>query len=303
MTEITGVCPIVQTPFTENGEVDYESLETELRWLIDSGCQSVTLFGIAGEFYKLSDEERHEMMEFGADVVDGDVPLVASLTEEAREVAVKEARFAEDVGIDCLMTLPPRTLGPSSEDHYRHLRAVGEAVDIPIMVQYAPETAGGTIDLSVFERLSDEIENIDHYKIESFPSGGDISRMADVFGDRINILVGFAGAQMIEAFDRGAVGVIPASGMHDVYLRIYDRYVSGDREGAVELHNDLVPMLNHARQSPSILIHYEKRMLVRRGVIETDYCRAPAFEPDEYYDRIFEEQYERLEPLFDAPAP
>ena len=57
MTEIKGICPIIATPFKENGEVDYRSLDNLVRVLIKGGCHAVTLFGIAGEYYKLSDEE------------------------------------------------------------------------------------------------------------------------------------------------------------------------------------------------------------------------------------------------------
>ena len=61
MKEIKGICPIIATAFTENGEVDYVSLEKEIEHLIKGGCHAVTIFGIAGEYYKLTDEERFKM--------------------------------------------------------------------------------------------------------------------------------------------------------------------------------------------------------------------------------------------------
>ena len=61
MTDIKGICPIIAAPFTDSGEVDYESLEKLVKHLINGGCGAVTLFGIAGEYYKLSDEEREKM--------------------------------------------------------------------------------------------------------------------------------------------------------------------------------------------------------------------------------------------------
>ena len=63
MIELKGICPIIATPFTENGEVDYEDLYSLVKTLIQGGCHAVTLFGIAGEYYKLSDEERKKMVE------------------------------------------------------------------------------------------------------------------------------------------------------------------------------------------------------------------------------------------------
>ena len=63
MIEIKGICPIIATPFTENGSVDYEDLYNLVSTLIKGGCDAVTLFGIAGEYYKLTDEERKKMVE------------------------------------------------------------------------------------------------------------------------------------------------------------------------------------------------------------------------------------------------
>ena len=56
-TELKGICPIIATPFTEKGAVDYDSFANLVRTLIQGGCHAVTLFGIAGEYYKLTDEE------------------------------------------------------------------------------------------------------------------------------------------------------------------------------------------------------------------------------------------------------
>ena len=61
LTEIKGICPIVAAPFTDNGEVDYESLDKLVKHLLNGGCHAVTLFGIACEYYKLSDDEREKM--------------------------------------------------------------------------------------------------------------------------------------------------------------------------------------------------------------------------------------------------
>jgi hypothetical protein len=68
--------------------------------------------------------------------------------------------------------------------------------------------------------------------------------------DHVDVLVGFAGVNMLESFDRGAVGVVPGSSMFDVYLQIYDRYHDGDREGILAFHNRPVPFLNQSSRRP-----------------------------------------------------
>ena len=58
--------------------------------------------------------------------------------------------------------------------------------------------------------------------------------------------------------------------------------------------------VNHIRQKPEMIIAYEKAILCRRGIIETDYCRRPGFTRDEIYDRMYEELYEMVEPYLIA---
>ena len=110
----------------------------------------------------------------------------------------------------------------------------------------------------------------------------------------MRIFVGNAGFQLIECLDRGAVGAMPGCSMYDVYLDLYRRYVSGDRTGAIEGHNRLLPMLNHIRQNVEQIIAFEKRILKRRGILKTDYCRKPSFVSDPYYDRLFDEFYREM---------
>ena len=60
--EIKGIVPIIAAPFTDSGAVDYESLRSELKYMKDVGCDGATLFGIAGEYYKLTDAECEKLI-------------------------------------------------------------------------------------------------------------------------------------------------------------------------------------------------------------------------------------------------
>ena len=51
MKTLKGICPIIAAPFTNSGELDLDSLKNLLRVLARGGCDALTLFGIAGEYY------------------------------------------------------------------------------------------------------------------------------------------------------------------------------------------------------------------------------------------------------------
>lgn len=297
--EIKGISPIVAAPFTDNGDVDTDSLRNLLRALIRGGCHALTLFGIAGEYYKLNDEERRSMVKVVVEECKkAGTHSIISITEHATELAVRQAKYLESQGADCLMLLPPFFLKPSADALYTHMKKVGEAVQIPVMVQYAPEQTGVAITPDVFAKLSGEVENIIYYKIECKPVGAYITRLLSNMGDKGRIFVGNAGYQFIEAFDRGAIGAMPGCSMFDVYLKMYSAYVAGDRAEAIRIHNQLLPMLNHIRQNVEMIIHYEKKILKKRGIIESDYCRIPGFAADRIHDRLFDEYYAKMAATF-----
>ena len=174
------------------------------------------------------------------------------------------------------------------------MKAIAQAVKIPIMAQYAPEQTGVAIPPETFCNLEKECPNMIYYKIECKPAGPYVTNLMKLTNGAMKIFVGNAGFQLIECMDRGAIGAMPGCSMYDVYLDIYNNYVNGDREKAIEIHNKLLPMLNHIRQNVEQIISFEKRILKRRGIIETAYCRKPSYDTDEYFDKLFDEFYKEM---------
>ena len=290
---IKGICPIVAAPFAKDGSVDYDSLRNLVKTLAEGGCHALTLFGIAGEYYKLNEREHAEMMRVTIDEAHKhNCPVIVSDTRHSTENAVEFAKEIEKAGADCMMVLPPFFLKPGADAIFAHAREVATAVpSLPVMMQYAPEQTGVSIAPPVFAKLSEEAPNVIYYKIECKPAGGYISKLIGMLGDRIRVFAGNAGYQMLETFDRGAVGAMPGCSMYDLYLDIYDKYFKGDRAGAIEAHNFILPILNHIRQNVEEIIAFEKRILFKRGIIATDVCRRPTFAMDEEFERLFEEYY------------
>jgi 4-hydroxy-tetrahydrodipicolinate synthase len=295
--KVQGVCPIVATPFDSNGNVDYAGLRAVIRWLAAGGCPAVTLFGIAGEYYKLTDEERRRIIEAAVEECRrAGVGSVVSVTDHSTEAAVRQAQYTESAGADVVMLLPPFFLKPSPAAVCEHTLAVARAVSLPIMLQYAPEQTGVGIPPETLAQLAREAPNVCIFKVECRPPGGYISRLLEITGGAVSVLSGNAGFQMIETYDRGAVGVMPGCSMFDLYLRIDRHYRRGERAEALSLHGKLLPMLNHIRQDVEMIIAYEKRILQRRGVIASDACRRPTFRADARHDGLFEDLWAALEP-------
>jgi 4-hydroxy-tetrahydrodipicolinate synthase len=231
---------------------------------------------------------------------DTGTPTILSVTDHATELAVERAREWEKAGADCLMLLPPFFLKPGAEQLLAHMRAVIEAVSIPVMVQYAPEQTGVTIAPEALWAVAEGHRERVIFKIENRPPGKTISRIRELSGNTARIFIGNAGFQLLEGLERGAVGTMPGCSMFDVYRKIMTDWQEGRREEAMDLHTRLLEILNHIRQNVEQIILFEKRILVRRGVLENEDCRNPSFVSDPVFDQLFNRTYSRIEKDFTA---
>src|SRR5699024_3380904 len=100
MKEIKGIIPILAAPFTTEGKVDEDSFQSMIRHLLDTGVNGLTLFGVATEFHKLTDNEKSRLQTILLDetVKHPTVLSMVSITDHSRELAVKRARKAEEMG-------------------------------------------------------------------------------------------------------------------------------------------------------------------------------------------------------------
>ncbi len=132
--EFRGCYPILATPFRPDGEIDEESVVRLVRHLSTAGLPGFTMFGLASEFYKLSDADRETLIEAAFDARAPDQTVIFSVTAHSLEVAREQASRAEEAGADALMLLPPFFLGPLEADSHRPVLEVAAATSLPIMV-------------------------------------------------------------------------------------------------------------------------------------------------------------------------
>ena len=294
--EIKGIVPIIAATFYEDGSIDYDSLRSQLKYMKEVGCDGATLFGIAGEYYKLSDKECEELIAVTVEECKKlGLASVISCTPHSTYAAIERAKLIEASGADCMMLLPPFFLKPSGKELFDHIRAVARSVSIPVMLQYAPEQTGVAIAPEALRQLAIDVPNMIYFKIECKPAGPYITSFLNGAPEGIRVFAGNAGYQMLETFDRGAVGAMPGASMAKLYIAVYRAYMEGNMELAVELHNKLLPILNHIRQNVEEIIHYEKAIMARRGVIANAYCRHPGFAADEEMDKLFDMYYKQVE--------
>lgn len=276
---VTGVCPVIETPFTPKGDIDPDALGALVDHLGTTGIESVMYAGFASESFKLSDAERELLL---ATVIEhahhANIRVVASIPDHATFHAVARARRSVELGADMINILPPHLLAPSASSILQHIRAVLDAVPTtPAILQFAPAQTGTALTPETITRLADDSPNLLQVKVESTPPGRLIAALE---GSPLTSLVGYAGVQLPDALRRGAVGVQPGCSFTELYVSFWSLWESENIDAALDLHRRMLPYLSYWMQGVELIVAAEKKISAVRGLIPSHHCREPAHELD-----------------------
>lgn len=113
----TGVWPVMLTPFDDNLEIDWGSLEKLIDWYIAGGVHGLFSNCQSSEMFFLSEKESVKLTRFVVDHVDGRVPVVASghtaptLAHQAEQIAA-----IAETGVDTVILISNRLATQDDDD-------------------------------------------------------------------------------------------------------------------------------------------------------------------------------------------
>jgi dihydrodipicolinate synthase/N-acetylneuraminate lyase len=274
MTEtLRGILPIVVTPFTHNYDLDEGSLRKQVHFCIRAGAKALVGPANASEFATLSDDERKRWIEIVIAEAGGQIPVFASVTAVHKIPAVELALHAQRIGAYGVMSMPPHINHPDESGCYDYYQALSEALAIPIIIQNYIGPVGTPMSPGLMARMCRELEHVAYIKEETLPSSRKISATIAAAGSLCKgIYGGQGGIYLLDDFNRGAAGNMPASQATDVLANIWALLESGREEEARSLFNRLLPLINYERQYGVALY---KEVLKRRGVFVSTQSRAP----------------------------
>lgn len=305
MRRISGVCPVLETPFHEDGSVDEESFASIIDHMLNLGVRNVMFPGFASEFHKLSDAERSRLTSILLNRTAGcdDFVVVISIPDHATALAVARAKEAVVSGARAINILPPYFLGPSRQAVREHVLAVLEAVaPVPAVLQFAPSQTGTALDADMIAEIARIAPNLLQVKVESTPPGALITALSAMMPP-LESLVGYAGVQLPDALRRGAVGVEPGCSFVELYLEVWRLWDARLQEDSEHLHRRMLPYLSYWMQSSELIIAAEKEISMRRGMIESSFCRAPAHQLDGQELAMIDRFLTEFADLLNSPAP
>lgn len=236
-----GVIPAMVTPMTAEEEVHESSLRKLTKFLIDGGVHGLFSVGSQGEAWALSHDEKRRVWETVVDEARGRVPVYAGTVGATTRETIALTRLAEKTGMDAVSILSPYFIRPNEDELFNHYKAVAESTSLPILVYSNPMRTNVKISPGLLGRLA-EVPGIVGMK----DSSGELELTAEyirVVPPDFSVLVGLD-TLIYAGLTYGAKGSIAATANVKPALAasIYDRYMQGDLEGALQAQRALAPL-------------------------------------------------------------
>jgi 4-hydroxy-tetrahydrodipicolinate synthase len=166
--ELTGCGTALVTPFHPDGSLDEQALFSLAQWQIDSGINFLVACGTTAETPTLTDEEWLRVIRIVAEAAGGRVPVWAGCTHNATREAVRRSKVAAQIpGVTAILSANPYYNKPTQEGQYQHFRAVGEAVEIPVVLYNIPSRTGCNLEPKTIARLAHDVPTIQAAKESS----------------------------------------------------------------------------------------------------------------------------------------
>jgi len=240
-----GIIPAMITPMNKNGDVDEKGIVTVLDHLLAGGVHGIFVSGSQGEFWALTESEKKLLFEKTVEIVNGKVPVYAGTGAISTNEVISLTRMAMDIGVDAASIITPYFIKPNENELFNHYREVANRVDMPLLVYSNPGRTNVPISPSMMERLHRECSNIVGIK----DSSGDLTitgEYIDRCGKDFSVLAG-RDTLILATLLYGGQGGIAACGnvVPRLVVKIYESYISGDLEGALDAQRRLAP-LRHA---------------------------------------------------------
>jgi dihydrodipicolinate synthase/N-acetylneuraminate lyase len=300
-TAYRGVFTIPCTPFNENGTLDLESLRREVGFCIECGAHGIVAPVNASEFFTLSDDERKQVVETLVRVTAGRVPVVAGVSAVSAEVGAMLARHAADAGADALIAMPPYVRKASPDEIYAYYAALSNAAPLPIFIQNFVAPVGTPLTASFMARLLRAVDNVVYVKEETLLAPHVMTELFREAGPALRgVMGGMAGRYLLNEFDRGACGTMPACEITDVHVQLWQALERGERSRAREIYHRVLPLLNMEHMYGATLY---KEVLRRRGVLRTAALRGSTSLLDEVDQRELDAILEGMSDLFLVSPP
>lgn len=157
-----GIIPVQICPYGEDRELNVEGLRKNTKFLADFAKEGrdviILTNGSTTSFYANTIEEQKTLIKNVVRTSE-DVPVVAGTSQAGTRKTIEMTRYAEDIGADGAMVVPPYYHTPTKEGMFQHYKEIADSTNIGIIVYNNADVSGAWITPDLLKKIS-KIENI-----------------------------------------------------------------------------------------------------------------------------------------------
>ncbi len=250
------------TPFTQDGEVDYQALKRLVEYQIENGADFLCILATTGEAPCLTREEKDKITDLVKEVNHGRIKILKYCGGNNTRAVIDEIKSTDWSGIDGILSICPYYNKPSQEGLYQHFKAIASVSPLPLVLYNVPGRTGVNMKAETTVRLAKDFPNIVAVKEAS----GSLEQVDEIIKnkpDNFDVISG-DDALTFSMVASGAAGVIsvignalpkefsrmirlefngeyePARKIHHMFTELYKLlFVDGNPAGAKALLNDM----------------------------------------------------------------
>lgn len=230
----TGVAII--TPFKNDSSIDFTALGKVINHVIKGGVNYVVAMGTTGEASTLSTDEKHAVLSYVKEAIDGRVPLVAGIGGNNTREVINQIRDMDLQNTDAILSVAPYYSKPSQRGLFEHFKAISASSPVPVIIYNVPGRTACNISSDTCIELAHECENIIGVKEAS----GDIAQIMRIIKGKPENFMVISGDDMltIPVVASGGSGVISvlANAYPSECSEIVSNALKGNFKTAREIH-------------------------------------------------------------------
>ena len=236
-----GVQVVMVTPFKKDYSLDEDGLKENVHFLLENGVHVLHPTGSTGEFWNLTTEEHKRVIKIVVEEAGGKVPVVPGTGYSGTKQTIEISKYAEDVGADGVLVLPPYYVVPTPEGIYKHFKALSESIKIGIIVYNNPSMTKISLTTELLKRLA-TLPNIVAVK-DTTRDIIDIFLHLYALGDKLTFSVGLGELQAPYFYLSGGKGHISelANFAPRFAVEMYELALKHSWDQMIQLHKRLYP--------------------------------------------------------------
>tara|TARA_B100001175_G_scaffold63960_1_gene52152 strand:+ start:915 stop:1805 length:891 start_codon:yes stop_codon:yes gene_type:complete len=276
---LKGIIPMTYCFFNKNNSIDIPAMRDQISLIKKLGSHGIACLGLATEVNKLDFIEKKKIIELVAEISNGSLPLVVTISGRNIKEYKKLIEIATFYNASWIVLQPMLKKNTTDKDCFEFFNNIIKVINNQTIVgiQNAKEYIGVGLEPSEIIKLYNKFINFRAIKGET--SAVLIQKDINKYPNNLKVFNGRGGQEIVDNFLAGCSGIIPSLEGTDFFLKIYKLIQQKKISEARKIYKNILPSIVFSMQSIDSLVCYGKRICAYRMGINKVYDRRPGLLP------------------------